>query len=40
MRTMIWLDNAEFVKQKNAENNGATFKLNQYADLVINLNTS
>jgi len=34
MRTLVWLDNAEFVKQKNAENNGATFKLNQYADLT------
>ena len=30
----MWLDNAQFVKEKNAENNGATFKLNQYADLV------
>ena len=34
MRTLVWLDNAQFVKEKNAENNGATFKLNQYADLV------
>jgi len=34
MRTLVWLDNAEYVKQKNAENNGATFKLNHYADLT------
>ena len=34
MRTLVWLDNAQFVKEKNAENNGATFKLNQYADLT------
>ncbi|KAL5270734.1 hypothetical protein ACHWQZ_G001421 [Mnemiopsis leidyi] len=34
IRTLVWLDNAQFVKDKNAENNGATFKLNQYADLT------
>jgi len=34
VRTLVWLDNAEFVKQKNAEDNGATFKLNKYADLT------
>jgi len=34
MRTMVWLDNAEFVRQKNAENNGASFKLNKFADMT------
>jgi len=33
-RSLIWLDNALFVKTKNAENNGVTYKLNQYGDMT------
>ena len=34
MRALVWLDNAQFVKQKNAEENGVTYKLNRFADMV------
>lgn len=34
MRALVWLDNAQFVKQKNAEENGVAYKLNKFADMT------
>jgi len=34
LRALVWLDNAKFVEAKNAEDNGVTYKLNQFADLT------
>lgn len=34
LRALVWLDNAHFVKEKNTEQNGVTYRLNQFADLT------